>query len=122
MAKTNNIIIDIMENWSFILVNLGVFLVSAFIIVVTLVYYSRTKHQGLIFIIIAESLSLGWSIINLMTWLFILPIIREDVFLDTIPQLMNLISLFFRVLWGLLFILGLSRLVQDLSPQHLPRS
>ncbi len=121
MNNGESVIIDIMENWSFLLSYMGDFLVSILIIIMVLVFYSRIRHQGLIFILVAEILSLGWLIFNFILIIFIFPASSGLSHVGFI-ELLNLISLFLRVLWGLLFIWGLSKLVQDLTFQNTARS
>ncbi len=66
-----------MENLSFFLINIAHLSVSVFIIIIVLVFYSRTKHQGLIFILVAEIINIGWSAFSFISWVFILPIVNE---------------------------------------------
>ncbi|MFX1507285.1 MAG: hypothetical protein ACFFDC_14480 [Promethearchaeota archaeon] len=105
-----SVMLDIMANMSIF----GHVPVSIVIIIFVLVLYSRTRHQGLIFIILAETLNLGWLTFNVLSMMFLFPVGSDLV---AFTQLLNIVSLFIHVISGFLLIVGIYNLVQDLSVQ-----
>ena len=103
-----------LENIFAFIISLSYPLIQTGVIIVVVFLYFRTKHRGLVFIGLGEFVHFVGHVISLIFNILIIPTIKSD--LISILQYYNVVSLGVYGIATLMFVIGLSRLVNDVVP------